>query len=242
MHSINDIFSLSKYDLILFQETKNSNVPLLLTMSKYKIINFSSKKPNYGGTLSAVKQPPISITKGIGIEEFDNEGRVTTLEYDNFFVINAYFPFAGDFLAKIDAKMSFLHEFERHCMDLKNKKPLIICGDFNIAHKDIDRTFGNESMPGFSKEERAWFSSFLNLGFIDSFRFLHKDVKKYSSVWYNDKHKADRLDYCILSKELGETLKSSDILSSVDGSDHMPIAIEFGINYSVPNKSSNFDE
>lgn len=226
MHAINEIVSLSKYDLILFQETKSSDVPLPLTMSEYKIVNFPSKKLNYSGTLFAVKQSPISIIKGIGNEEFDNEGRVITLEYDGFFIINAYFPFAGDFLAKIDTKLNFLHEFERHCMNLKDKKPLIICGDFNIAHEDIDRTFGNEGMPGFSLEERAWFSSFLKLGFTDSFRFLHKNVRKYSGIWYDNKNKADRLDYCVLSNQLTGRLRSSDILENVNGSDHMPIITE----------------
>ena len=228
-HMINDIVSSSKYDIVLFQETKNSNVPLPLVMSEYKIINFPSKKPNYCGTLSAVKHAPISIAKGIGKEEFDNEGRVITLEYDSFFIINAYFPFSGDLLAKINTKMSFLEEFGGYCMNLKDRKPLIICGDFNIAHNDIDRTFGNESMPGFSKDERAWFSSFLNLGFIDSFRFLHKDVTKYSSIWYNDKSRRDRLDYCILSEELSGALVSSDILDNVSGSDHAPVVVEINM-------------
>lgn len=220
--SINEIILSSKYDLILFQETKSTNIPLHLTMSGYKLINFPSSKINYGGTLSAVRKSPISILKGIGKKEFDYSGRVTTLEYDNFFVINAYFPFAGDFLFKIDTKMRFLQEFEQHCIKLKTEKPLIICGDLNIAHEDVDRTFGDENMPGFSLKERLWLTSFLNLGFIDSFRFLHKNVKKYSSIWYNNKNKADRLDYCILSKELVGNLKSSDILDNVSGSDHLP--------------------
>ncbi|MDG6936857.1 MAG: endonuclease/exonuclease/phosphatase family protein [Nitrososphaerota archaeon] len=226
LSTISDIVSRAEYDLILFQETKSSNVPLPLTLSSYKTINFPSKKPNYSGTLIATKEPPLSILRGIGNEEFDKDGRLITLEFDRFYVLNAYFPFAGDFLAKLESKLNFLREFERHCRELSTKKPLIICGDFNIAHQDIDRTFGDEGMPGFSLKEREWLSAFLKSGFTDSFRFLHKGVRKYSGIWYNDKSKADRLDYCLLSNELVSLLRGSDILDKVEGSDHMPIVVE----------------
>lgn len=229
MPLIMDFVSNGRYDLILLQETKSSSIPLPLAMSEYKTANFSSKKSNYSSTFTAMKHSPISIIRGIGSEEFDSDGRVLTSEFDNFFVVNAYFPFAGDFLAKIEYKLKFLHEFERYCKELKKKKPLIICGDFNIAHQDIDRTFGDESMPGFSLAERTWLSSFLQSGYVDSFRFLHKNIRKYSGIWYHDRNKADRLDYCLLSNELVGLLKSSDILDITEGSDHMPVVAELEI-------------
>jgi exodeoxyribonuclease-3 len=226
---INDIVSSGEYGLILFQETKSPNVPLPLATSGYKIINSPSKKPNYSGTLTATKEPPVSILRGFGDSEFDRDGRLITLEFDHFYVLNAYFPFAGDFLSNIELKLSFSRKFEQYCKELMVKKPLLICGDFNIAHKDIDRTFGNDGMPGFSLREREWFSSFLKLGFIDSFRFLHKDTRKYSGIWYNDRSKADRLDYCLLSAELAGFLRKSDILDNVGGSDHMPVIVELDL-------------
>ena len=223
---IQAIFSSSKYDTILFQETKSASIPLSLSMSDYKTTLFPSKRVNYGGTLAATRNSPLSIVKGLGLERRDEDGRVIALEFDDIYLVNAYFPFAGDKLVKLDSKLKFLVEFEEHTKALKARKPVVICGDFNIAHRDIDRTFGSADMPGFSVTERDWLSRFLDSGFVDSFRFVNGDARKYSGYWYGDKSQADRLDCSLVSKNITDRIRGADILNDVEGSDHWPITLE----------------
>jgi exodeoxyribonuclease-3 len=223
---IEAILSSSKYDAILFQETKSASIPLSLSMSDYKTTLFPSRRVNYGGTLAATRNSPLSVVKGLGLEQRDEDGRVITLEFENIYLVNAYFPFAGGKLAKLDSKLKFLAEFEEHIKALKARKPVVICGDLNIAHRDIDRTFGSASMPGFSAKERDWLSRFLDSGFVDSFRFVNGDVRKYSGYWRGDKSQADRLDYSLVSKNIADRIRGAGILNDVEGSDHWPITLE----------------
>jgi exodeoxyribonuclease-3 len=226
LSAIQAIISSSSCDIIMFQETKSASVPLSISMSDYKTILFPSKKANHCGTLSATKTYPLSVTKGLGTRVPDEDGRVMTLEFDDLYLVNAYFPFAGDKLVKLDSKLKFLAEFEEHANKLKARKPVVICGDLNIAHKDIDRTFGSADMPGFSIKERDWLSEFLDSGFVDSFRFMNGNVRRYSGYWYHDKGQADRLDYSLVSEDIAVRIKGADILNDVEGSDHWPITLE----------------
>ena len=219
------IISSSEYDAVLFQETKNASIPLSLSMSDYKTTLFPSKRINYGGTLAATRISPISVVKGLGLGQRE-DGRVITLEFDDIFLVNAYFPFAGDKLVNLDSKLKFLAEFEEHTKSLKARKPVVICGDLNVAHRDIDRTFGSTDMPGFSATERDWFSRFLDSGFVDSFRFVNGNVRRYSGYWHGDKSQADRLDYSLVSKNITGRIRGADILNDVEGSDHWPITLE----------------
>jgi exodeoxyribonuclease-3 len=223
---IQAIFCSSKHDAILFQETKVASIPLSLSMSDYEATLFPSKRMNHGGTLAATRSSPLSVVKGLGLEQRDDDGRVITLEFDDIYLVNAYFPFAGDQLVKLDSKLAFLAEFEEHAKALKARKPVVICGDLNIAHRDIDRTFGSADMPGFSAKERGWLSRFLDSGFVDAFRFVNGDARRYSGYWYGDKSQADRLDYSLVSKNITERMRGADILNDVEGSDHWPITLE----------------
>jgi len=221
---IQAIFSNPNYDLLLFQETKNANIPLSLSMSDYHTELFPSKTAGYGGTLTATRIHPLSVVKGLG--EQSDEWRVITLEFNDIYLLNVYLPFAGDKLVKLDSKLRLLGEFEGHIKSLKARKPVVICGDFNIAHRDIDRTFGSADMPGFSYKERNWFTRFLDSGFVDSFRFVNGDARKYSGHWYGDKNQSDRLDYSLVSMNITDRIRGADILNDVEGSDHRPITLE----------------
>lgn len=223
---IEAIFSSSKYDAILFQETKTESIPLPLSMSPYETTLFPSKNASYGGTLAATRYAPLSIAKGLGPQHDSEDGRVISMEFDDTYLVNAYLPFAGDKLARLDSKLKFLKEFEAHIKVLNAKKPVVICGDLNIAHRDIDRTFGSTDMPGLAGAERDWLSRFLNSGFVDSFRFVHGDTRKYSGYWYRDKNQADRLDYSLVSKTIANRIRGADILNDIEGSDHWPITLE----------------
>jgi len=226
LSTIQAIFSSSSYDAILFQEIKSANIPLSLSIFDYKTKFFPSNRVNYGGTLAATRNSPLSVVKGIGLEQHNDDGRVITLEFDDIYLINAYFPFAGDKLVKLDSKLKFLAQFEEHTKVLRARKPVVICGDLNIAHKDIDRAFGSADMPGVSVRERDWLSRFLDSGFVDAFRFVNGDVRKYSGYWYGDKKQADRLDYSLVSKNITHRIRGADILTDVEGSDHWPTTLE----------------
>jgi len=225
LSTIQAIFSSLNYDTILFQETKSASIPLSLSMSDYKTVLSPSKTAGYGGTLAATSIRPLSVVKGFGLEQDDEEWRTMTLRFDDIYLVNVYFPFAGEKLAKLDSKLKFLAQFERYVKSLSASKPVVICGDLNIAHREIDRTFGSTDMPGFSVGERNWLSKFLASGFVDSFRFVNGDARRYSGYWYGDESKADRLDYFLVSENISARISGADILNDVDGSDHFPITL-----------------
>ncbi|BFH72887.1 exodeoxyribonuclease III [Sulfurisphaera javensis] len=218
-------------DILMFQEIKTDKIPEELKDLGYEIIIFPSKVKGYSGTMTMTRVEPLSVILGLGKEEFDNEGRVITLELPEFYVINAYFPNAGGAeLKRLDFKLSFNREFERFVLSLK--KPVIACGDFNVAHQEIDiaRPKENEGYAGFTKEEREWFSHFLELGFMDTYRLFVKEGGHYSWWSYRfharEKNIGWRIDYCVVSKELEKRVKKADILEKVMGSDHAPILLE----------------
>jgi len=219
-------------DLYCFQEIKTDQVPLELQGIGYETFINPATKSGYSGTLTLSRVKPISASKGMGIKEFDDEGRVLTLEFPSFYVINAYFPNAQHGLTRLDYKLRFNGAFLEYAENLRLKKPLIICGDFNVAHEEIDiaRPKDNEKNAGFTKEERAWMTEILQQGYVDTFRVFVKEGGHYTwwSYRFNAREKniGWRIDYFLISKEILGKLKSAAILDSIMGSDHVPIMIE----------------
>lgn len=221
-------------DVYFFQETKSSYEDIddeLKNFNSYYDYWAFAEKKGYSGIVTYSKIKPISIKKGIGIVKFDNEGRVLTLEFDSYYLLNVYFINAGRNLERLDDKVYFNNEFLYFCQNLREKKPVIIGGDFNVAHREIDlaNPDKNERNAGFTIEEREWFTNFLRKGYIDTFREFEKSDKKYTYWTYRynarEKNIGWRIDYWIISKELKGKLKDSYHLEDVKGSDHCPITL-----------------
>jgi exodeoxyribonuclease-3 len=222
-------------DIYCFQETKSSPERVeeeFLHLEEYHQFWFSAEKKGYSGTLVLSKKKPLSVVSGIGIEKFDSEGRVIALEFEEFFMVNVYFPHSRRELERIDFKLEFNNELEKFVQYLGDMKPVIIASDFNVAHKEIDlaNPKQNERNAGFTNQEREWFDSFLKLGYIDTFREFNKEGGNYTWWTYRFKSRERnigwRVDYLIISEELRPKLQSSEILNKVMGSDHAPIRME----------------
>lgn len=223
-------------NIYLFQEirTKKRNAnDNLLDIEGYNDYWFPSKKKmGYSGVTTYSKTEPLSVQKGIGIEQFDREGRLMTLEFKNFFLINVYFPNAGTDLERLEFKTWFNKEFMHFCEKFRKQKPLIIGGDFNVAHeeKDLAEPEHNQQSAGFTIEEREWFSRFLRKGYIDTYREFEKEGERYTywSYQFNAREKniGWRIDYFLISNELEKNLESSYRLEDIKGSDHCPICLE----------------
>ncbi|WP_292319067.1 exodeoxyribonuclease III [Caldisphaera sp.] len=218
-----------EFDIIMFQEIKTDSIPEELNGLGYEIYINPAKRKGYSGTLTMSKLKPINVTFGIGNEDFDSEGRVISLEFKDYYVINAYFPNAQHGLTRLDYKLSFNSLFEKYLSKLK--KPKIICGDFNVAHKEIDiaRPKDNINNPGFTQQERDWMTHFLDLGYVDAFRIFHKEPNRYSWWTYRfharEKNIGWRIDYCVVSSDIVERVKDCDIMDKIMGSDHAPVYI-----------------
>jgi exodeoxyribonuclease III len=226
-----------KPDILALQETKISADKIEkenFRFADYKEFWCSAERPGYSGTL-ILYRPELEILKqekGLKIEKFDIEGRVQSLELKNFFLINAYFPNSNDLLSRLDYKLEFNREIEKYAKKLNKKKPVIITGDFNVAHQEIDiaRPKANEGKAGFTAEEREWFDGLIEKSFVDTFRYLHPNKVKYS--WWSFRAGARarnvgwRIDYFCVSEKMIKSIKKADILDQVMGSDHAPILIE----------------
>ncbi|WP_048057457.1 exodeoxyribonuclease III [Metallosphaera cuprina] len=226
-----EIIKSEEYDVLMFQEIKTNQLPLDFQSLPYRAyINPSKQKRGYSGTLTLTRIEPISVTYGIGKEEFDVEGRVISTEFKSMFVINVYFPNAGEGLKRLDFKLRFNRAFQEYVASLG--KPSVICGDFNVAHEEIDiaRPKDNVNHAGFTPEERKWFHEFLLSGFVDTFRLFVKEPGHYSWWSYRfharEKNIGWRIDYCVVSKELESKVKKAEILEKVMGSDHAPVTVE----------------
>ncbi|MFW9889166.1 MAG: exodeoxyribonuclease III [Candidatus Thorarchaeota archaeon] len=222
-------------DVYCFQETKSSTgmddiAPLAL--SEYEQHWHHAAKKGYSGTMILTRKPPISVFRGIDKKGFDNEGRALTLEYGMFYLVNVYFPNVGRMLERLDFKSDFNNRLLMYAQGLRKDKGVIITGDFNVSHKEIDiaRPKSNRGHAGFTDGERAWFDRLLANGYIDTFREFTKDGGHYT--WWSYLHNARaknvgwRLDYFIVSDELGSSVIQSNILSDIMGSDHCPIRIQ----------------
>lgn len=231
-----EYFNEADADIFCVQETKMQEGQLTLDTKGYsQYWNYAEKK-GYSGTAVFTKKEPLSVNYGIGVEEHDHEGRVITLEFDNYYFITVYVPNSQDGLKRLDYRMRWEDDFLSYIKELDKKKPVIYCGDLNVAHEEIDlkNPSTNHMNAGFSDEERGKFSDVLAAGFVDSFRFLYPDtVGAYS--WWSYRMKARernagwRIDYFVVSEKLRSAIKDAKIHSEVMGSDHCPVELEIDL-------------
>ncbi|WP_368790768.1 exodeoxyribonuclease III [Companilactobacillus farciminis] len=222
-------------DVFSIQETKMQAGQLDLDLPGYHQYFFYAKKKGYSGTAVFSKAKPISVKQGLGIEEFDDEGRTITLEFPDYYLINSYTPNSQPKLKRVDYRMRYDDALREYMLQLSADKPVILCGDLNVAHEEIDlkNPKTNHKNPGFSDQERDKFSELLDSGFVDSFRSLHPQEIKYS--WWSYRFNARknnagwRIDYFVVSKNGQQLIQDADILTDIYGSDHCPIELDLNI-------------
>ena len=227
-----DFFLQMDADFFCLQETKLQQGQIELELPGYRQYWCYAEKKGYSGTAIFTKHEPISVSYGIGVEELDNEGRVITLEYPDFCLVTCYTPNAQRELARIDHRMKWEEAFRGYLKGLDAKKPVILCGDLNVAHKEIDlkNPASNRGNAGFSDEERGAFTQLLEAGFIDSFRYLYPDQKD-AYTWWSYMFKARernigwRIDYFVVSERLQTAIEDAAIHADITGSDHCPVEL-----------------
>lgn len=227
-----DYFMGTDADVFCLQETKLSDGQLSLELPGYRLYwNYADKK-GYSGTAVFVKEEPVSVTYGVGVPELDTEGRMITLEYPNFYLVTCYTPNAQRELARIDHRLNWDEAFRARLMALDANKPVIVCGDLNVAHKEIDlkNPAANRGNAGFSDQERESFQKTLDLGFTDSFRYLHPEETGAYSWWSymfhaREKNAGWRIDYFLVSNRAASQIREASIRSEILGSDHCPVEL-----------------
>lgn len=228
-----DFFKETDADIFCLQETKLQEGQIELELEGYhQYWNYAERK-GYSGTAIFTKQEPLSVSYGLGIEEHDQEGRIITLEFDNFYMVTVYTPNSKNELLRLDYRMVWEDEFRSYLLRLNETKPVIVCGDLNVAHQEIDlkNPKTNQKNAGFTIEERTKMSILLDSGFIDTFRFFYPELEGAYSWWsyrFNArKNNAGwRIDYFLTSQELKENLKDAKIHSDILGSDHCPVELD----------------
>lgn len=230
-----DFFKEIDADIFCIQETKMQPDQADFAPEGYYCYFNSAEKKGYSGTAIFTKREPIAVTFGINGEHTD-EGRVITLEYDNFFMVNCYVPNAQDGLARIDYRMKFEDDLRAYFAELDSRKPVVYCGDLNVAHQEIDlkKPKPNRGKAGFSDEERGKLTELLEAGFTDAFRYLYPDITGVYSWWsYRFNARANnagwRIDYFLVSDRLKDRIKEIKILTDVMGSDHCPVMMDLDI-------------
>lgn len=226
-----DFFKSADADIFCLQETKMQPGQADFAPSGYHQYWYSAEKKGYSGTAVFSRQEPLSVAFGIGIPEHDTEGRVITLEFEDFYLVTVYTPNAQRELARLDYRMAWEDAFRGYLMALDEKKPVVVCGDLNVAHEEIDlkNPKSNRHSAGFSDEERSKFTELLSCGFADTFRRLYPDKVQYS--WWSymmkarEKNVGWRIDYFLVSDRLWARVKDSVILDEVIGSDHCPVML-----------------
>lgn len=227
-----EFFASADADFFCIQETKMQEGQASFCPDGYFQYWNSAQKKGYSGTAVFTKHEPMSVRYGIGIEEHDGEGRAITLEYEDFYLLCVYTPNSQRELARLDYRMKWEDALREYIITLDAKKPVVYCGDLNVAHEEIDlkNPKTNHMSAGFSDEERAKFTQLLDSGFADTFRKLYPDSVKYSwwSYMYHarEKNAGWRIDYFVVSNRLMDRVKDSFILNEVMGSDHCPVGIE----------------
>lgn len=230
-----DIFRQLDADFFCLQETKMQAGQLDLEFEGYKSYwNYADKK-GYSGTAIFTKHTPMNVTYGIGIDEHDHEGRVITLEMPTFFIVTVYTPNSQDGLRRLDYRMRWEDDFQNYLHGLDKGKPVIICGDMNVAHEEIDikNPKTNRKNAGFTDEERDKFTQLLSKGFIDTFRYVHPEKVTYSWWSYRfharEKNAGWRIDYFVASQRLASDIKAAIIHTEIMGSDHCPVELDIDI-------------
>ncbi|MGM9651982.1 MAG: exodeoxyribonuclease III [Faecousia sp.] len=228
-----DVFSELNADFFCLQETKMQPHQLELELPGYEQFWNSAEKKGYSGTAIFARRAPLSVRYGVGVEELDHEGRLITLEYDGFYLVTCYTPNAQDGLKRLEHRMRWEDAFRAYLSDLDAKKPVIICGDLNVAHEEIDlkNPGPNRGNAGFSDEERGKFTQLLQAGFTDTFRFRNPELTGAYSWWSYRFHARQnntgwRIDYFLVSDRLKERIVSTPIYSDIFGSDHCPVGLE----------------
>lgn len=219
-------------DFFCLQETKMQAGQLDLQFEGYKSYWSYADKKGYSGTAIYTRHEPLAVSYGLGIDEHDHEGRVITLEMPEYFVVTAYVPNSQDGLRRLDYRMKWDEDFRNYLTELRKKKPVIACGDFNVAHQEIDlkNPKSNRRNAGFTDEEREQFTHLLNAGFTDTFRFFHPDETGIYSWWSyrfkaREKNAGWRIDYFIVSDNLNDQLADAKIHTEIFGSDHCPVEV-----------------
>ena len=230
-----DFFNSVDADFLCVQETKAQPDQVKLDKEGYEFYMNSAIKKGYSGTLIYTKHKPLSVVYGIDGNLYNDEGRIITLEYDSFYLVNVYVPNSQDELKRLDYRMEFEDLFRDYLNRLKAKKSVILCGDLNVAHEriDIKNPDSNQRNAGFTIEERTKFSRLLETGFIDTFRFKYPDVVKYSWWSYRFNARANnagwRIDYFVVSEDLSDKIVDAKILNDVFGSDHCPVELDINL-------------
>lgn len=228
-----DIFNEIDADIFAVQETKMQEGQLVLELDGYTQIWNSAERKGYSGTAIFTKHKPISVSLGLGIAEHDTEGRVITIELNDFYFITIYTPNSKSKLERLEYRQVWEDEFRKYVNALKKTKPVIICGDLNVAHKEIDlkNPDTNRRSAGFTDEEREKFQELLDSGFTDTFRYLYPD-KEDAYTWWSpitrarDRNVGWRIDYFVVSDDLNDRIKEASILDDIFGSDHCPVMLE----------------
>lgn len=232
----NEFFNNIDADIFCLQETKMQEGQADTDYEGYyRYFNYAVKK-GYSGTAVFTKVKPINVTYGIGIKEHDNEGRVITLEYDKFYLVNCYTPNSKRELERLEYRQVWEDDFREYLVCLNNIKPVILCGDLNVAHKEIDlkNPATNHHNAGFTNEEREKMTKLLDAGFVDSFRYLYPDKKDIYSWWSymrnaREKNTGWRIDYFIVSNKIKDKIKEASIHTQIMGSDHCPVSVDVDI-------------
>ena len=228
-----DIFKKLDADIFCIQETKCQPEQIELEFEGYTSYWNSAEKKGYSGTAIFTKQKPLNVTYGIGIEEHDKEGRVITLEFEKFYMVDIYTPNSKRELERLDYRQIWEDVIRKYLLKLNETKPVIMCGDLNVAHKEIDlkNPKTNRHNAGFTDEERQKMTELLDAGFTDSFRYLYPDKENAYSWWSymghaREKNVGWRIDYFIISKSIENQIKEAKIYPEIMGSDHCPVGLE----------------
>ena len=228
-----DFFDTARADFFCLQETKLQAGQIQMELPEYQQFWNYAEKKGYSGTAIFAKEAPLAVTYGVGVEELDTEGRLITLEYPQFYLITCYTPNAQQGLARIDHRLKWDEAFREYMCRLDREKPVIVCGDLNVAHQEIDlkNPSSNRGNAGFSDEERDSFTKLLEAGFTDAFRFRNPDATGMYSWWsyrFNArKNNAGwRIDYFLVSNRLAEKITATPIYGEIFGSDHCPVGLE----------------
>ena len=227
-----DSFKALDADFFCLQETKMQEGQLDLSFEGYKSYWNYAEKKGYSGTAIFTRHQPLNVTYGIGIDEHDHEGRVITLEMENFFLVTVYAPNSQDGLKRLDYRMTWEDDFRTYIKNLDSKKPVLVCGDLNVAHKEIDlkNPKTNRMNAGFTDQEREKFQTLLDAGFIDTFRHFYPDMENIYSWWSyrfkaREKNAGWRIDYFVASARLADKLQGAKIHTEIFGSDHCPVEV-----------------
>lgn len=219
-------------DIICLQEIKMKEEQLELELNDYQKYFNSAQRPGYSGTAIFTKKEPLSVVNGMGLEEHDNEGRVITAEYEDFFLVTVYTPNSKRKLERLDYRQEWEDIFKDFLLELNKKKPVIVCGDLNVAHKEIDlaNPKTNRKSAGFTDEEREKFGILLEAGFVDTFRYFYPNMTQAYTWWSNfaksrERNIGWRIDYFLVSKGFEEKMLDAEIHAEQLGSDHCPVVL-----------------